>query len=167
MPRAPSAVTGTGRYRQVLGHFATGVTVVTAVERGRGRPLGMTVNSFTSVSLEPPLILFCVRKGSSSWPAMRAAGSLGVNILGYADRSICAQMAAPGSRERFRDVAWTRSPGGAPILPEAVAWLDGAVHTEHPCGDHVIVVVEVHHYDARSEAAPLVFLRGRYGRFIG
>lgn len=166
-PAQPVTAAGARRFRHVLGHFATGVTVLTALEPGSGRPLGITVNSFTSVSLEPPLVLFCVSESSSTWPAMHAAGCLAVNILGHADRSMCTQMAAPGSRDRFRGVAWTPSPGGAPVLPGAVAWLDGGVYAEHACGDHLIVVVEVWHYDAPSDAPPLVFLRGRYGRFTG
>lgn len=166
-PAPPVTAAGARQYRQVLGHFATGVTVVTALEPGRGRPLGMTVNSFTSVSLEPPLVLFCVQECSSTWPTMRAAGRLAVNILGYADRSVSTQMAAPGERDRFRNVAWAPSPAGAPVIPGAVAWLDGEVYAEHACGDHRIVIVEVRHFDAPSDAPPLVFLRGRYGWFAG
>jgi 3-hydroxy-9,10-secoandrosta-1,3,5(10)-triene-9,17-dione monooxygenase reductase component len=151
-------------YRNVLGHFATGVTVVTALDHD-GAPVGMTVNSFTSVSLDPPLVLFCIGDRSSSWPAIRAAGHVGVNILGYADRPVCARMATPSGPDRFRDVTWSSSPGGAPIHAGAVAWLDGTVHAAHPAGDHTIVVVCVHHYDTHNESPPLVFLRGNYGTF--
>jgi 3-hydroxy-9,10-secoandrosta-1,3,5(10)-triene-9,17-dione monooxygenase reductase component len=159
---APTAAIG---YRRVLGHFATGVTVVTAVERQTARPMGIAVNSFTSVSLDPPLACFCIGNSSTSWPSIRAAPSLCVNILGHGQRGVCVQMASVDNGDKFRGVPWTSSPGGSPILAGAVAWLDGRIRSEYPAGDHTIVVVEVVHFAEESDAPPLVFLRGQYGRF--
>lgn len=149
------------RYRQVLGRFATGVTAVTAAGP---RPIGLTVNSFTSVSLYPPLVSFCVNNTSRSWPAVRAGGRLCVNILAHDQRHICTQFASSAG-ERFRGVAWSPAPDGSPILDGAIAWLNGAIEAEHAAGDHVIVVVRVEHMAEQADVAPLVLFRGQFAEF--
>jgi len=159
-----AATIGADEFRRVLGHFATGVTTVTALDPATGRPLGLTVNSFVSVSLRPPLVSFCVRDASSTWPALRRAGSLCINILGADQSDICARMAAKGP-ERFEGLDWSPSPSGAPVLAGVVAWIEGTVEAEHPAGDHAIVVVRVRHMRENEHPRPLVFLRGEYGRF--
>ncbi|MET0135488.1 MAG: flavin reductase family protein [Kibdelosporangium sp.] len=148
-------------YRQVLGRFATGVTAVTAYG---DQPIGLTVNSFTSVSLDPPLVSFCVNNASRSWPAVRAAGRLCVNILGQDQRNICAQFAASAG-ERFQDVDWTPAPDGSPILTGAIAWLNGSIYAEHAAGDHVIVVVHVERLAEQADKPPLVLFRGQFAEF--
>lgn len=153
-----------GRFRETLGRFATGVTAVTAVDPRDGRPIGLAVNSFTSVSLEPPLALFCVARTSTSWPRMRAARCLCVNILGSGQRELCRRLAASGA-DKFRGVEWVESPGGAPLLAGALAWLECVVDAAHPAGDHVIVVVRVRQLAVAEDCAPLVFFGGQYGRF--
>ena len=163
MTPPPTAV-APADFRRVLGHFATGVTTVTAFDPRTQRPSGLTVNSFVSVSLHPPLVSFCVRSISSSWPALRAADRLCINILGFDQQGICARMASADD-DRFRGLDWALSPGGAPALAGVVAWLEGSVEAEHEAGDHVIVVVRVHHLHERIGTRPLVFLRGEYGRF--
>ena len=101
------------RYRKVLGHFATGVTVITAMDGDE--PTGMAANSFTSVSIEPPLVLFCAAKSSSTWPRIRAAGHFCVNILADDQEEICRLFATKGA-ERFKGVGWRTGDSGAPVL---------------------------------------------------
>jgi 3-hydroxy-9,10-secoandrosta-1,3,5(10)-triene-9,17-dione monooxygenase reductase component len=150
------------RYRQVLGHFATGVTVVTGTDAGH--PVGLAVNSFTSVSLAPPLVAFCVSGRSSTWPRLRGSGQFCVNILAEDQEALSRAFAAHGS-DRFQGVGWRRSPAGDPILDGALAWLDCTVHAEHGAGDHDIVVGRVQALSVEHEGRPLVFYRGGYGRF--
>lgn len=150
------------RYRQVLGHFATGVTVVTTASGGA--PAGLAVNSFTSVSLAPPLIAFCVARTSSTWPRIEAAGAFCVNILAEDQEALCRVFATSG-RDKFRGVGWRPAESGAPILAGALAWVDCFVEAEHPGGDHLIVVGRVREVGVGREGRPLVFYRGGYGRF--
>jgi 3-hydroxy-9,10-secoandrosta-1,3,5(10)-triene-9,17-dione monooxygenase reductase component len=150
------------RYRQVLGHFATGVTVVTTATDGV--PAGLAVNSFTSVSLEPPLVAFCVARTSSTWPQIRAVGSFCVNVLAEDQENLCRVFATSGA-DKFRGVGWRTTESGAPILAGALAWIDCSVEAEHAAGDHFIVVGRVRELGVAREGRPLVFYRGGYGRF--
>jgi 3-hydroxy-9,10-secoandrosta-1,3,5(10)-triene-9,17-dione monooxygenase reductase component len=154
------------RFRSVLGHFATGVVVITAVDPATGRPIGLAANSFTSVSLDPPLVSFCVAHTSTTWPRLRAAERYCVNILSAPQREICLRFAAKGG-DRFAGLDWTESPGGGPLIDGALAWLECSVEAEYAAGDHVIVVARVHHLDRRHDGDPLIFYRGSYGRFDG
>ena len=129
-----------------------------------GRPLGLAVNSFTSVSLHPALVAFCVGRSSSTWPRLRAAGAFCVNILAEDQEPLSRTFAAPGL-DRFSGLGWTTSPSGSPVLEKVLAWIDCMVEAEHEAGDHVIVVGRVHDLDVVQEARPLVFYRGGYGRF--
>ena len=146
----------------MLGHFATGVTVVTCVSAGR--PLGLSVNSFTSVSLDPALIGFCVTRLSSTWPLAREVGAFCVNILAEDQESLSRTFATPG-HDRFMGVGWKPSPSGAPVLADVLAWVDCPIEAEHEAGDHLIVVGRVQDLDIVHEGRPLVFYRGGYGRF--
>ena len=150
------------RYRQVLGHFATGVTVVTTARRGDAA--GLAVNSFTSVSLDPPLVAFCVALSSSTWPRIQAVGAFCVNILAEDQDDLC-RVFATSSADKFRGVGWRPAESGAPILAGALAWLDCSVQDVHPAGDHLIVVGGVRELGVAREGRPLVFYRGGYGRF--
>ncbi|MCT9934021.1 flavin reductase family protein [Planotetraspora sp. A-T 1434] len=151
-------------FRNVLGRFATGVVAITAIDPETGKACGLAANSFTSVSLDPPLVAFCVAHTSTSWPRLKAAGSLCVNVLAEHQQQICAQLATTGG-DKFAGLSWTRSPGGGPVLDGALAWLDCTVENEHVAGDHVIVVAKVHQLDKHEDGGPLVFFRGGYGRF--
>ncbi len=122
-----AASDGGVRFRHVLSHFATGVTVVTA--RTAWGPVGLAVNSFTSVSLEPPLIACCVSRSSSTWPHIRASGSFCVNILSEDQQDVCRTFAAKGV-DRFRDVPWRQAPSRSPVLAGALAWIDCDVRSE-------------------------------------
>ena len=150
------------RFRQVLGRFATGVTVVTGL--AAGEPLGLAVNSFTSVSLEPPLVAFCVAERSRTWPGLRTAGTFCVNIL-TEDQEALSRAFAGRPPDRFLGVGWRPGRSGAPILADVLAWIECTVEAEHDAGDHVIVVGRVHDLGVAHEGRPLVFYRGGYGRF--
>ena len=161
---------GTGRpvdpatFRSVLGRFATGVVALTAIDRD-GIPRGLAANSFTSVSLDPPLVAFCVANTSTSWPVMRTAKVITVNILAEHQRAVCAQLANRGG-DKFAGLTWRESPGGNPVLDGALAWIDCRVDAEHPAGDHTIVVARVLQLDTHADGGPLVFYNRSYGGFI-
>ncbi|WP_084959131.1 flavin reductase family protein [Thermoactinospora rubra] len=154
------------RFRSVLSRFATGVVAITALDPATGRPCGLAANSFTSVSLDPPLVAFCVAYTSTSWPRVRRAEVVTVNVLAAGQQQVCAQLAARGG-DKFAGLTWTVSPGGNPVLDGALAWIDCAIEAEHPAGDHVIVVARVRQLDTHADGGPLVFFRGLYGSFSG
>ncbi len=138
------------------------MTVVTG--RTGDQLLGLAVNSFTSVSLHPALVAFCVARMSSTWPQLRPAGTFCVNILAEDQEALSRAFAAHGP-DRFSGVGWRPAPSGAPILAGALAWVDCTVEAEHEAGDHLIVVGRVRELDLDHEGRPLVFYRGGYGRF--
>jgi flavin reductase (DIM6/NTAB) family NADH-FMN oxidoreductase RutF/AcrR family transcriptional regulator len=148
-----------GRFRHVLGHFATGVAVITAV--GPNGPAGMVVSSFTSVSLEPPLVAFLPDKSSTSWPSIRAAGSFCVNILSAGQEQLCAQFARKGG-DKFAGVPWTPAPSGAPVLDGVMAWIDCELTQTFESGDHYIAIGRVQQLEAADIGAPLLFFQGGY-----
>jgi 3-hydroxy-9,10-secoandrosta-1,3,5(10)-triene-9,17-dione monooxygenase reductase component len=151
------------RYRQVLGHFPTGVTVVTAMEAGD--PTGLAVGSFTSVSLEPPLVAFLPARGSKSWPRIESAGRFCVNILAD-DQEHVARIFATSGTDKFRGLGWRASSNGAPLLQDVLAWIDCDIEQVHEAGDHFIVLGHVTDLGVeRERVGPLVFFRGGYGNF--
>ena len=151
------------RYRQVLGHFPTGVTVVTAAPDHQ--PVGLAVGSFTSVSLEPPLVAFLPTKTSTSFPKIREAGCFCVNVLADDQEDVCRVFASSGG-DKFQGIGWRPASTGSPILHEVLAWIDCDIDAIHEAGDHFIVVGRVRELEvARREGGPLVFYRGGYGRF--
>lgn len=158
----PAADLDGARFRQVMGRFATGVVAITAVEPGTGRPTGIAANSFTSVSLDPPLVAFCVAHTSTTWPRLRASDRLCINILGEPQLDVCRRLALKGG-DKFDGIDWTESPSGAPAIEGALAWIECSVEQEHVAGDHVIVVARVHALDENHDGRPLVFYRGAYG----
>jgi 3-hydroxy-9,10-secoandrosta-1,3,5(10)-triene-9,17-dione monooxygenase reductase component len=162
--REPVTDIGEKRFRDILGRFATGVVAVTALEPDGERPIGLAVNSFTSVSLDPPLVAFCVAHTSTSWPRIRACGRYSLNILSAHQQQASAQLAAKGG-DKFRDLSWSSSPSGMPVLDGSLAWLECAVESEHVAGDHVIVVARVLYAERTEGTAPLIFFRSQYGVF--
>jgi 3-hydroxy-9,10-secoandrosta-1,3,5(10)-triene-9,17-dione monooxygenase reductase component len=151
------------RFRQVLGHFPTGVTVITAAPEG-APPVGLAVGSFCSLSLDPPLILFCAAKSSSSWPKIEAVGSFCVNILAEDQEEVCRQFASK-AEDKFAGVGYRPGHTGAPILHDVLGWIDCRMESVTDGGDHVIVVGRVLELEVAHEGKPLVFFRGGYGRF--
>jgi flavin reductase (DIM6/NTAB) family NADH-FMN oxidoreductase RutF len=154
------------RFRSVLSRFATGVVAITAIDPETGGPTGLAANSFTSISLDPPLVGFCVAHTSTTWPKLRGADRHCINILSEPQTEVCLQLAAKGG-DKFAGLEWTTSPSGSPVLAGALAWIECSVETEVVAGDHVIVVARVHHLDKHHDGEPLIFYKGAYGRFDG
>jgi 3-hydroxy-9,10-secoandrosta-1,3,5(10)-triene-9,17-dione monooxygenase reductase component len=151
-------------FRTVLGHFATGVVIISALDGDE--PVGMACNSFTSVSLEPPLVLFCAAKDSTTWPRIQAAGNWAANFLDEDGEEICRLFAQKGA-DRFAHMSYRRGASGAPVLDHSIAYVDCTTVAEHDAGDHVIVVGQVVELGYASEGKPpLLFYRGGYGRFV-
>jgi flavin reductase (DIM6/NTAB) family NADH-FMN oxidoreductase RutF len=156
--RSPSLV-GAKAFRDVLGAFLTGVTVVTAFD-GERRPRGLTANSFTSVSLDPPLILVCIAKGAGCYDILRSAKRFGVNILGDWQTNISAAFAS-NSENKFEGVEIDVADDGPPLIRNCLSVLDCARHNVFDAGDHIIVVGRVVGF-ASSSGSPLGYYRGRY-----
>jgi 3-hydroxy-9,10-secoandrosta-1,3,5(10)-triene-9,17-dione monooxygenase reductase component len=145
--------------REVLGHFASGVVVVTGLDDDR--PLGFTCQSFSSLSLDPPLISLSPARSSSTWPRLRALGSFCVNVLADDHEVHSTRFARPGG-DKFTGLAWQSAPSGAPLLDGVCAWVDCVLWREYDGGDHTIVVGQVCALGAESSRKPLLFHRGRY-----
>lgn len=151
-------------FRQVLGQFPTGVVVVTAISES-GEPLGMTVGSFTSVSLDPPLVAFLPGTSSSSWRSIRESGdTFCINVLSADQENICRAIASRKT-DKFQDIPWTVSPAGNPIVSGATAYIDCVRESIHDAGDHQIVIGRVQGLDTIGSQYPLLFFRGGYGSF--
>ncbi|NEC46810.1 flavin reductase family protein [Streptomyces sp. SID8016] len=149
--------------RRVLGHFASGVTVVTA--RDADGPAGFACQSFASLSLDPPLVSFMVARTSTTWPRIARAGAFCVNILGAEQGALCRGFAVSGA-DKFAGVGYADAPAtGSPLLDSVPAWIDCRVHAVHTGGDHLIVVGRVEALGAAEEGEPLLFHRGAFGRF--
>ncbi len=150
-------------FRKALGTFATGVTVVTTVDAA-GRPSGMTVSSFCSVSLEPPLVLFCLGRGADTFEAFAACEKFAVNVLGHDHAHLSERFAALG-KEKWRGLSYETWELGCPILPEAIAALECRTVQTHEAGDHLIIVGRVVDLAVRDETSgPLIHYRGAYRR---
>lgn len=151
-------------FRNVLGHFPTGVTVVTGIDND-GVPHGMTIGSFVSVSLDPPLVGFLPGMTSRSWPHIAERGAFCVNILGSGQADLCWRFAkepADGESDKFSGIDWTLSPTGSPILPDVIGWIDCTIDSTTRAGDHWFVVGKVgalsHDVDVTDA---MVFFRGK------
>ncbi len=162
-PEAAAEIARVGRkMRDVMGHFATGVTVVTARGEG-GSPIGTTANAISSVSLDPPLLLACLARSSETLAAVRAEGRFGVNILAAEQRGHSDRFARKGDAVASHEVEFRDHDLGVPVLPGALATIACEVEAIHPAGDHEIVVGLAHHLEHREPGAkPLLFYRGAY-----
>ena len=150
-------------FRKVLGQYPTGVCAVTSVS-GENTPVGMTVGSFTSVSLDPPLVAFFPDKGSTSWPRIQSSGRFCVNILSEDQESVCRQIASKHPR-KMDAIAHRLSPHGNPVIDSVVAWIDCQIASVTEAGDHFVVLGRVLHLEIEKPSLPLLFFRGGYGRF--
>jgi flavin reductase (DIM6/NTAB) family NADH-FMN oxidoreductase RutF len=151
------------QFRQVLGHYPTGVCIITA-RSSDGALFGLAVGSFTSVSLKPPLVGFFPDNQSSSWPKIRDCGGFCVNIIGRDQLDLCRQFAMPGGN-KFEGVSHRLSPARHPILDDCVAWIDCSLHDEIETGDHSLVLGRVEYLEVDRAEQPLLFFRGGYGAF--
>jgi len=147
-----------------MGHFPTGVTVVTGVD-AQGNPHGITIGSFVSVSLDPPLVGFFPGKNSRSWPSIAQSGSFCVNLLAAGQDELCWRFAkepAEGEDSKFVGLTWNRSATGSPVLPGVIGWIDCTVESVSEAGDHWFVlggVVDLAHEAEVTDA--MVFFRGK------
>ena len=162
----PQALADARQFRDVLGRFASGVTVVTSMSGDT--PVGMTCQSFCSVSLSPPLVLFCPAKTSRAWPAIRQAGFFCVNLLA-ADQSEISNGFAMRGEDKYAGVAWSPAKTGAPLLDGVVGYVDCTIERVHEAGDHYVVIGRVQDLGFGESgrdcvADPLTFYRGKYGR---
>ncbi len=164
----PEAARRAREFRDVLGLFCTGVTVVTSLSGAE--PVGMTCQSFSSVSLDPPLVMFCPARTSRAWPLIHRAGFFCVNFLSAAQEQLSNGMATRGS-EKFHGVDWQPASTGAPVIDGVLGYVDCTIERVHEAGDHFIVVGrvrELSYGDGRdagsSPASPLLFHRGAYTR---
>ncbi len=148
--------------RHALGAFVTGVTVVTTRDTD-GTPRGFTANSFTSVSLDPPLVLVCIAKSAGSFDVFERVDGYAVNILGEDQRDVSGVFATD-TPNRFEKVIWSDGPAGHPVFEGTAAWLDCSMHERVEAGDHVILIGRVEGFHAHSEA-PLGYCRGAYVTF--
>lgn len=142
-------------FRATMSRFATGVVVVTAPG-----PVGMVVSSFTSVSLAPPLVLFCAGNGSTTWPKIREAGRFCANVLSAGQETIARRFA--GSGDRYEGVGYRPGRHGSPVLDGVHAYVDCAIADAYPAGDHTIVVGRVLGLDTGSGTDPLLFHHSRF-----
>ncbi len=151
-------------FRRLLGHFATGVTIVTTCDAD-DRPSGLTVSAFCSLSLDPPLVLICVDHKAQTYPALRGSGRFAVNILRVEDEALSRRFALT-SGDKFEGLAFRRSALGVPVLEQSLAHLECVTVGEHVAGDHTIFIGRVEGGRVRG-GRPLLYYRGRYGRLEG
>ena len=146
-------------FRRTLGHFCSGVTVVTSLDEGF--PVGFACQSFTALSLDPPLVLFCPRTGSASWQRIERTGHFCVNVLTEEQREV-SRVFGTSNPDKFAGLAWAPSPGGAPILDGVLTWADALIEKVHEAGDHQVVIGRVTDLGECRPSRPLLFYRGRY-----
>jgi len=149
-------------FREVLGHYPTGVCVITAIN-AQGSPVGMVVGSFSSVSLDPPLVGFFPAANSSSWPQIEMAGHFCVNVLASDQTALCRQIAGPG--DKFAGIEYSISEHGLPLLAGAMASIECQLESVTAAGDHFLVLGRVIKLEAHRQTDPMLFFRGRYGGF--
>ncbi|MCW2498200.1 flavin reductase family protein [Jatrophihabitans sp.] len=149
------------RLRRVFGAFPSGVAAVAAVVDGV--PVGLAASSFTSVSLDPPLVSFCIARSSATWPLLLAAPRLGVSILS-AEQEQAGRQLAGQAESRFADLSWRATQDGAVLLEGAGGWFETSIEQQVRAGDHDIVVLRVHDLDADHDIGPLVFHASQFHR---
>jgi 3-hydroxy-9,10-secoandrosta-1,3,5(10)-triene-9,17-dione monooxygenase reductase component len=148
--------------RTVLGHFPSGVVILTGIHQDK--PIGMTCQSFFSLSLVPPLVSFAPGRASTSWPKLASSGKVAINILRSDHETLARGFAASGS-DKFNGVSWTRGRSGAPLLSEALAWIECVIEQVSDAGDHYLVVAKVVEV-ATAAGEPLVFYRSEFKSLI-
>ena len=145
--------------RGAFASFPSGITAVAAIRDGR--PQGLAASSFTSVSLDPPLVSVCIARASTTWPALRTAPRFGLSVLAEEHGHIARLLAARGI-DRFAEVSWERTPHGAVFVHGSVLWLDCSRYTEVPAGDHDIVLLCIQRLWTYPDVSPLVFYGSKF-----
>lgn len=148
-------------FRKALGCFATGVTVVTTLHPDSGAPAGVTVSAFSSLSLEPPLVLFCLGLNTSSLASFKTYGHFAINVLSETQRDLSIRFASR-SEDKWKGVTWEKGASGVPLLPGCIATLECKLVNTMEGGDHLIFVGEVEHLTHHEGGSPLVYFRGAY-----
>jgi 3-hydroxy-9,10-secoandrosta-1,3,5(10)-triene-9,17-dione monooxygenase reductase component len=157
---SPEAVAEARRFRDVLGRFASGITVVTTMSNDE--PVGLTCQSFSSVSLNPPLVLFVPARSSRAWPRIQRAGKFCVNFLAAGQADLSNTMASRGV-DKFADVAWRPAPvTGSPVFEGTLGYVDCTIHAVHEAGDHFIVIGRVQELVVGTGEEPLLYYQGTY-----
>ncbi|MEV0689280.1 flavin reductase family protein [Streptomyces sp. NPDC050388] len=151
-------------FRQALGHHPTGVALIASTDAD-GEPVGMIVGTFTSVSLDPPLVGFLPTRDSASFAAIRKSGRFTVNILAHDQEDTCRALSRPADR-RFEGLAWSPSGNGSPVLPDVVCSIDCSLEACTPAGDHYFVTGSVESLEIHRPVAPLLFFQGGFGGFV-
>jgi flavin reductase (DIM6/NTAB) family NADH-FMN oxidoreductase RutF len=154
----------TSEFRRILGHWVSGVAVVAARTK-EGMLCGLTANAVASVSLRPPLVLVCIDHAADSHDCIRDAGTFSINILAADQERLARRFAAWDINTKFEGVAHSPGATGAPLLDNALAWVECRLYGTTPGGDHTIFIGEVLDGDSR-EGTPLLYYRGGYGRFV-
>ena len=150
-------------YRKTLGSYPTGVVIITG--DGEEGPVGLAIGSFSSVSLDPPLVGFLPDKGSSSWPKIEKTGSFCVNILAEDQLDVCRAFATKGG-DKYASVTWRTAATGSPVIDGVAAWIDCTIDRVDEAGDHWFVLGRIQQMGVeREDTGPLLFFRGAYGEF--
>jgi flavin reductase (DIM6/NTAB) family NADH-FMN oxidoreductase RutF len=149
--------------RRAFGSFPSGVAAVCA--RVGKQPVGMAVSSFTSVSVEPPLVSVCIQKTSSTWPILRDRERLGLSVLGEHHDGTCRQLASKDG-DRFAGVEWDAGPHQSVFIRGSSAWLEVSVFDEVMAGDHIIALLEVHGLDTAEHTLPLIFHGSKFHKMV-
>ncbi|THV13425.1 flavin reductase family protein [Nocardioides caeni] len=160
----PEAQAAARRFRDVLSCFASGITVVTTISDGA--PVGMTCQSFSSVSLDPPLVLFIPARSSRAWPLIQRSGRFCINVLASNQEHVSGQMATKGA-DKFAGIDWSPAEvTGSPVIAGTLAHLDCTIHAVYEGGDHYVVIGKVEHLaaadDEGTSTEPLLYYKGRY-----
>lgn len=161
-PGENQAIIDPAEFRRILGHFASGVVIVTATSDDR--PVGMTAQTFSSLSLDPPLVMFAPARTSTTWPHIKSVGHFAINVLNRNQHDLGTSFARSGGN-KFGAVDWTAGVNGSPLLEGCLAYLECSLRSVYDGGDHEIAVGEVVGARADSEHNPLVFYRSGFGDF--
>ncbi|MFQ6398745.1 flavin reductase family protein [Nocardia sp. KC 131] len=159
----PARTIERSRFRHVLGHFPTGVTAITSLD-DNGKPVGMAVGSFTSVSLDPPLVAFLPDRSSTTFPIVRENGRFCVNVLSSRQHAVCRALSRRGP-DKFSDISWSPTATGLPRITDALAWIDCRIDAVHEAGDHYIAIGRVDALELDAIEDPLIFFQGGYRAF--
>jgi 3-hydroxy-9,10-secoandrosta-1,3,5(10)-triene-9,17-dione monooxygenase reductase component len=147
------------RFRQALGHFATGVTVIAGLDGTE--PVGFACQAFAALSLDPPLVLCCPAKASASWPRLARTGRFCANVLAAEQRELARRFGVSGP-DKFSGVSWSPDPSGLPVLAGVLTWASCAIEGVHEAGDHYVVIARVVCLGDSTAGNPLLFYRGRF-----